>query len=517
MAHEASSPGFNHRQSQILIAALSAIVLAAGVLAGWMLTTRGWLPGGGENRAPSLLAGGQRSSAQGDLHTGFSAIAKAVIPAVVTVEASARARTEPFPFFFDPFEEFFERLRPYRDGERRQSSQTPQGRGRLLPSGLGSGVLVRADGYILTNNHVVEGADKVEVTLTDQRRFTAKIAGVDPPSDVAVLRIDASGLPTIPLGDSAGVEVGDVVLAIGNPLGVGQTVTMGIISAKGRSAGAAGSGSYEDFLQIDAAVNRGNSGGALVNTRGEMIGIPSQILSQSGGNIGIGFAIPAEMARQVMDQLLRSGQAPRGKLGVTVGPLTSALAEQFGYKGMKGALVQDVEPGQPAARAGVRPGDIITEFQGRQIEDPGQLRNLIAQTAPGATVKLKVWRDGAMRELSATLGEVARSTPTGAGDRPEAARSALAGVRVENLTPDLLRRLVLPPETRGVVAADLAADSNAAEAGLRHGDVIVEINRQPVGSVTEYGAAVQKAGKKNVLLRVRRAEGARYIAVPAND
>jgi S1-C subfamily serine protease len=196
MAHEASSPGFNHRQSQILIAALSAIVLAAGVLAGWMLTTRGWLPrGGGENRAPSLLAGGQRSSAQVDLQAGFSAIAKAVIPAVVTVETSARARTEPFPFFFDPFEEFFERLRPYRDGERRQNPQIPQGRGRLLPSGLGSGVLVRADGYILTNNHVVEGADKVEVTLADQRRFTAKIAGVDPPSDVAVLRIDASRLP----------------------------------------------------------------------------------------------------------------------------------------------------------------------------------------------------------------------------------------------------------------------------------------------------------------------------------
>lgn len=436
----------------------------------------------------------------------YADVVSAVAPAVVTIRSQRVVRApRQFPFFNDPFfRDFF--------GDR-YGAPAPRSQ---IQRGLGSGVVITKDGYILTNHHVIDGAEEIRVEMTDNRGYDAKVIGDDPRSDLAVLKIGANDLPMLTLGDSDHVRVGDVALAVGNPLGIGQTVTAGIISAKGRKTGLS-DGSFESFLQTDAPINQGNSGGALVSTAGELVGINSQIVSPTGGNIGIGFAIPAEMARQVMDQLLRSGQAPRGKLGVTVGPLTSALAEQFGYKGMKGALVQDVEPGQPAARAGVRPGDIITEFQGRQIEDPGQLRNLIAQTAPGATVKLKVWRDGAMRELSATLGEVARSTPTGAGDRPEAARSALAGVRVENLTPDLLRRLVLPPETRGVVAADLAADSNAAEAGLRHGDVIVEINRQPVGSVTEYGAAVQKAGKKNVLLRVRRAEGARYIAVPAND
>src|SRR5262245_20042771 len=316
----------------------------------------------------------------------------------------------------DPFWDFFRGGLPPGDGEEqmaRRNSHGPQaaqeGRGRLQPMGLGSGVIVSTDGYILTNNHVVDGAERVEVLLNDRRRFSTKVVGADPPSDVAVLKIEAGELPTIPFGDSTKAEIGDVVLAIGNPLGVGQTVTMGIISAKGRSTNA-GSGSYEDFLQTDAAINQGNSGGALVNLRGELIGIPSQILSQTGGNIGIGFAIPTAMARYVMDQLVRGGKVQRGKLGITISPLTPQIAEQFGYKGTSGALVQDVEAGQPADRAGVKPGDIITEFQGQRIDDDSQLRNLVAQTAPGTSVKLKIWRDGSEREVSATLTELELKT-----------------------------------------------------------------------------------------------------------
>jgi Do/DeqQ family serine protease len=358
------------------------------------------------------------------------------------------------------------------------------------------------------------------VTLNDKRNFTAKVVGADPPSDVAVLKIEGSGFPTIPLGDSNKVEVGDVVLAVGNPLGVGQTVTMGIISAKGRSTRASfGSGSYEDFLQTDAAINRGNSGGALVNLKGELIGIPSQILSQTGGSIGIGFAIPTAMARNVMDQLIRSGKVRRGKLGVTIGDLTSDLAKQFNFNGTRGALVQDVEQGQPAERAGVKPGDIITEFQGQRIDDSSQLRNLVAQNSPGSTVKFKVWRDGSERELQATLAEMNSRAIAGFSDRSEAGPtgSPLAGIRVENLTPELARRLNLSPSARGVVITEVDPDSEAADAGLQRGDLIEEVNRQPISNISEFNAAAQKIGKNSALLRVRRQESARFVVVKPRE
>jgi S1-C subfamily serine protease len=335
-----------------------------------------------------------------------------------------------------------------------------------------------------------------------------------------VLKIDGGGLPTIPLGDSNKVEVGDVVLAVGNPLGVGQTITMGIISAKGRSTRASsGSGSYEDFLQTDAAINRGNSGGALVNLRGELIGIPSQILSQTGGNIGIGFAIPTAMARNVMDQLIKNGKVKRGKLGVTITDLTQDLTSQFGFKGTQGALVQDIEPGQPAERAGVQAGDIFTEFQGQRVEDSSRLRNLVAQAPPGSTVRFKVWREGAERELTATLSEMDLKTIAGAAARGGAGPtdSALSGVGVDSLTPETARRLNLPQSARGVVVTDVDADSGAADAGLQRGDVIEEVNRQPVASPGEFEAALKKAGKQSVLLRMRRGERASFIVVKPRE
>jgi serine protease Do len=508
----------------MLLGALGIIVLLAGALVGSAMTAKGWLAfgGGSGNKVPIYLAADQRVNQALSLNSGFSAVAKTVTPAVVTVEVSSRTRPQQVPFFLDPFRDFFDRPDPNDEQRRRSPQQTPRERGPLRPSGTGSGVIVSPDGYILTNYHVVENADKVEIVLNDRRRFTAKVIGTDPPSDVAVVKVDGSGLPTLPLGDSDKVEVGDIVLAVGNPLGIGQTVTMGIISAKGRSTGVGGTNSYEDFLQTDASINRGNSGGALVNLQGELIGVPSQILSATGGNIGIGFAIPINMARNVMDQLIRTGKVQRGMLGVMVGPLTPELAEQFGAKETRGALVTEVIPGEPAERAGLKPGDIITEYEGQQIKDSSHLRNLVAQTAPGTTVKFKVWRDGTEREMTAKLSEVGAAKPAPGGNEggrgSEEASGALSGVRVETLTAELARRLNLSPTARGVVISAMEDDSAAAEAGLRRGDVIEEVARQPVANVEEFNAALRGVGKKSVLLRVRRAQqGAFYVVVQAPE
>jgi Do/DeqQ family serine protease len=365
----------------------------------------------------------------------------------------------------------------------------------------------------------VDEAEQVEVELSDRRQFRAKVIGKDGPSDVAVIKIEAANLPTLTFGDSDKVDVGDLVLAIGNPLNIGQTVTMGIISAKGRKSPVGGGEIFEDFLQTDAAINRGNSGGALVNLRGELIGIPSQILSQTGGNIGIGFAIPTKMARTVMDQLVRGGKVRRGLLGVYIDPIDPALAKQFGYKSVEGAFVQDVTKGDPADVAGVKPGDIITEFNGQRIKDMDHLRSLASSTAPGTTVKFKVWREGSERELSAKLTErenVANTSEKPPEDNTNKNSSALNGVSVDNLNSDWIQRLRLEPSVRGVVVTDVDPNS-VAESKLDVGDVIVEVNRAPVANVAEFSAAMQKADKKEVLLRVRvvrrGAVAFRYITI----
>jgi Do/DeqQ family serine protease len=438
----------------------------------------------------------------------------------VTITISTRRSQQQVPSLIDPFREFF----PDQDDERprrRATPQQPQGQRRLVPSGVGSGIIVSPDGYILTNNHVVEDADKVEVELNDNRKFTAKVVGADEPSDIAVLKIEMANLPTVSFGDSDKVDVGDLVLAIGNPLGIGQTVTMGIISAKSRqSPGRGDNKTYEDFLQTDAAINRGNSGGALVNLRGELIGVPSQILSQSGGNIGIGFAIPTKMARNVMDQLIRNGKVRRGKLGIYVRDVDPDLAKQFGFKGPSGAFVEDIEKGAPADLAGVKPGDIITEFQGLRINDGSQLRNAASQTAPGTTVKFKVWREGAERDLTAKLTEVelAKEASKPTNNEPiNSSLGVLSGVRVENITQEWAQRLNLPSSARGVVVTDVDPDSNAAAAGLRQGFVIEAVGKQPVTNVTEFNTAIQKADKNEVLLRVRRGDRGFFLVVKAQD
>lgn len=331
----------------------------------------------------------------GPAPTSFADVVDRVAPAVVTIHSARRVRApRQHPFFDDPrFREFFGLPR---------SPETQQ----PVRRGLGSGVIVSGDGYILTNHHVIDGAEEITVELTDQRSFSARLVGSDPPSDLAVLKVEQNNLPVLNMGDSDRARVGDVVLAIGNPLGLEQTVTAGIVSAKGRSTGLS-DGSFEDFIQTDAPINQGNSGGALINAAsGDLIGINSQILSPTGGNIGIGFAIPVNMARNVMDQLISSGEVRRGSLGVTIQPLTPEAIEKLGLPNARGALVNSVVSGGPAERAGLRGGDVITGFNGTGITDPNALRNAVARTAPGSDVTLTVWRNGREEQLRVRLGQL---------------------------------------------------------------------------------------------------------------
>jgi Do/DeqQ family serine protease len=323
----------------------------------------------------------------------YADIVAKVAPAVVTIHSQMRTRQpQQYPFMDDPFfRQFF--------GDRGQQQAPAQRR-----EALGSGVIVTQDGYILTNHHVIDGADQIRVDLTDNRSFQAEIVGSDPPSDLAVLKVNGSGLPVMVLGDSDRTRVGDVVLAIGNPLGVGQTVTMGILSAKGRQTGLS-NGSFEDFLQTDAPINQGNSGGALVSTNNELIGINSQILSPSGGSIGLGFAIPSNMARTVMEQLVKTGKVRRGQLGVVVLKIPSEQATQLGVTEGPGVVVYDVQSGSGADRAGLRKGDVITALNGTAINEPNTFRNQIAGTPPGTEVTLTVKRGGKEQQVRATLGE----------------------------------------------------------------------------------------------------------------
>src|SRR5215813_14361966 len=328
------------------------------------------------------------------LQNSYADLVTRVAPAVVTIRSTEKSRaSQQFPFMDDPtLREFF--------GDRLPQQQQPQ-----RVQGVGSGVIVNSDGYILTNHHVVDGAIELKVELTDNRTFTAKLVGSDPPSDLAVLKIDAKDLPTLQLGDSDKVRVGDVVLAVGNPLGIGQTVTSGIVSAKGRSTGLS-DGSFEDFLQTDAAINRGNSGGALVNTTGELIGINSQILSPSGGSIGIGFAIPSNMARTVMDQLMKTGKVRRGMLGVTIQSIDSDLAASLNLPAARGAIVTSVSPGGPAEKAGLKRGDVITAVNKQSVTDNNRLRNIVASLPPGSNVEVTAQRNGRDQNFQVALAEL---------------------------------------------------------------------------------------------------------------
>src|SRR5215213_3953642 len=429
------------------------------------------------------------------LQTSYADLVDRDAPAVVTVRSERRVRVpEQFPFMGMPF---LGEVQP-----------RPQDR---IERGLGSGVIVSADGYILTNDHVIEGAEDIRVELTDNRTLPAKVIGSDAPSDLAVLKIDASYLPVLPLGNSDQVRVGDVVLAIGNPLGVGQTVTMGIISAKGRQTGIS-DGSFEDFLQTDAPINQGNSGGALINTNGELIGINSQIISPSGGNIGIGFAVPANMAKSVIAQLTKSGTVRRGMLGVTVQPVTSDLASSLGLSDVRGALFSSVQHGGPADRAGVQRGDVILALNGSPVADSNALRNQIANTEPGSEVTLTILHDKREQQIHAKLAALPASRKIAAADNTSNGNTGELGISVQPLTPELASRLRLPI-AQGLVVTDVDELGAAADAGIREGDVVVEANRQPVRALTDLQPTIQNIGSKPLLLLINRGGNTVFVTV----
>lgn len=439
--------------------------------------------------------------------SGVAEIAKAVTPAVVNISSTRvvkqKGQKTPGPFLNDPFfrqffgDQFFQQQMPPR--ERREQS-------------LGSGVIVASNGYIVTNNHVVAQATEIKVLLSDKREFIGKLIGTDPKTDVAVIKINASGLPAIPWGDSDRLQVGEYAIAVGNPFGLNQTVTMGILSAVGRAN--VGIADYEDFIQTDAAINPGNSGGALVNIQGELIGINTAIFSQSGGYMGIGFAIPSNMVRSVMDSLIKSGKVVRGWLGVSVQEITPELARQFGLKEPKGALLTAVEPGSPAARAGLLRGDVIVSYDGKPVSDTAHLRNQAAGTKVGKKVAIGIMRDRKELTLEAVIIEL-QVQATKAGKEHKPTENALAGLEVREISSQMRRELGIPRDLGGVIITGVQSASVASDAELSEGDVIEEVNRQPVRSVADFKRAYGniKAGE-NVLLLIFR-EGAHLFVTLA--
>jgi Do/DeqQ family serine protease len=445
----------------------------------------------------------------------YADVVKTAAPAVVTIRAEGRLTNVATPQFQFPDDEFFRRF--FGDPADPEGPRQPR---TFRQSALGSGVIVTAEGYVLTNQHVVDGAEQIRIEMSDGRTLAAKVVGSDRPSDLALLKVEASGLPTVAIGDSDAVQVGDVVLAVGNPLGVGQTVTMGIISAKGRSTGASrASVSYEDFLQTDAPINQGNSGGALVNLKGELIGINTQIVSNSGGNIGIGFAIPSNMVKHVMDDLRTKGRVTRAQLGVTIQPVTSDMAASLGLKEVGGAIISSVMPGSAAERAGLKRGDIIKAFNGQPVRDTNTLRNRVADSGPGSVADITITRDGSERHVSARLDEADtdRMARGGGADSRGGSDQTALGVSAAPLTPELAARQGLPRDTRGVLVQQVDPDGRAAAAGIQAGDVIEEVNRQPVASVDELREAVSRTTDRPLLLLVNRQGSAIFVTVrPAN-
>jgi serine protease Do len=441
---------------------------------------------------------------EGPSHVTMAPAAKRAMPSVVKISVSKVVKTptgmqmpegmENDPMFRQFFGGGFQTPRPHREG------------------GLGSGVIVSPDGYILTNNHVIDGAQDVTVTLPDRREFKGKVIGKDSKIDLAVVKIDASSLPAITIGNDNRMQVGDGVLAIGNPYGVGQTVTMGIISATGRAG--LGIEDYEDFIQTDAAINPGNSGGALVNDRGELIGINTAILAEgSGGNQGIGFAVPVNLARKVMDQIVEHGHVIRSYIGVSVQPVTPSIARAMHLEGVGGALVAQVTPNSPAQKAGLQAGDVITEVNGNPVNEENQLVMTVSMMTPGDTAHLKVNRDGQVRDFTVKVEEMPGDKVQRASlDQGSSSDKSLQGVQVDNLDAQTARQLGLPTTTKGVVVTSVDPASPAAAAGLHEGDVIQQVNRRPVTNSQEFAQAMGHSNGDSLLL-VNRQGNKIFLAV----
>jgi serine protease Do len=472
----------------------------------------------------TLVWTGTVSAQQARAPESFADLAQAKLPSVVTITATSTAQlsdnqSEEGPGFgmppgfpqFDlppgiPFEDFFRRFGP--DGNGPEQPSRPA-------TALGSGFVIDPAGYVVTNNHVVSKADEVKVVMHDDREFTASVVGTDPKTDLALLKIDHAGsLPAVTWGNSDQMRIGDWVLAIGNPFGLGGTVTAGIISARARDIGA---GPYDDFLQTDAAINRGNSGGPMFNMAGEVIGVNTAIFSQSGGNIGIGFAVPSEVAQPIIAELRENGKVTRGWLGVAIQPVTPEIAEALGLDQQRGALVAQVTPDSPAAKAGIEQGDVITQFNGQQLEGPRELSRTVAQTDVGKQVTITVLRDGESRTLNATLTELeetqsAEAQSQGGGEQP-----GPLGLTLAPVSPELRKRFDLGSDAGGAVVVQVEPNSPAATRGLRPGDLIIQAGRQSVEGPGDVAAAVKRARDANqdhVLLLRNRDGNSIFVPLP---
>jgi len=439
---------------------------------------------------------------------GFSDIAQAVTPAVVNITVRKEGPVPMSGMPSDPMREFFGIPgMPEMPGMPNRPGTPPMPEAQ----GAGSGVIVSSDGYVLTNDHVVDGAKEITVTLPDNREFSGKVVGLDPQTDLAVVKIDATDLPFVPWGDSSKLRVGEYVLAVGNPFGLNSTVTLGIVSALGR--GGMGITQYEDFIQTDAAINPGNSGGALVNTRGELIGINTAIFSQSGGYQGVGFAVPTNLAKPVYESLVSTGKVVRGFLGVGIQAVTTDLARSFQLDQTKGALVTNVVQGSPADEAGIKRGDVIVEYQGKPVLDPRNLQHHVIRTTVGSEVTMVVIRDGHKHTLKTRIREQQNPTQVAQSGSVEQ-EGPLSGVAVQNLDNGIAQQLGLEKDVNGVVVMDVAPGSYAARAGLVQGDVISEINRKPVRSAEDFlNVASHLKGNSSALIFIHRGKGALYLNV----
>ncbi len=489
-------------------------LIAVGIVIGIVVASdMGWLPNGtaGPEPVPVPLARPVATAPQLPMSGGngknFVEIAKSVKPAVVNIAATRTGKAgegpqgSPFddPFFRRFFGDEFKRDMPK---ERKEKGQ-------------GSGVIVDPSGLIITNNHVVNKADDIRVVLSDKREFKAKLIGTDSKTDIAVIKIEATGLSPIAWADSDQLEVGEFVLAVGSPFGLTQTVTMGIVSAVGRAS--MGIAEYEDFIQTDAAINPGNSGGALVNVRGELVGINTAIFSQSGGNMGIGFAVPSNLAHSIMDQLVRTGKVVRGWLGVSIQELSPELAAQFGITETKGVLVSDVMEDSPAKKAGFERADVIVEFDGKPMDSPTHLRNAVAQTPLGKKVSIKLIRDKKHKTLDVTIVEQPKSIAQAGSDESEepiAPTGVLSDLEVHELTEELAGRYGIKSSERGVVVTRVKPGSTAEEIGVREGDLILEVNRKVVTSLKTYERLRAGLSKDQaVLLLVKRQGRSLYLTL----
>ena len=485
------------------------VFVAVGIVIGIVVASdMGWLPSGtaGPDQNPNGIVRPVATAPQVPMAGGnaknFVDIAKTVKPAVVNIAASRSGKSGDGPQsspFDDPFfrrffgDEFFKRDQPHRERKER---------------GQGSGVIVDPNGLILTNNHVVNKADEIRVFLSDKREFKGKLIGTDTKTDIAVVKIEATGLSTIPLADSDQLEVGEFVLAVGSPFGLTQSVTMGIVSAVGRAS--MGIAEYEDFIQTDAAINPGNSGGALVNIRGELVGINTAIFSQSGGNMGIGFAVPSNLARSIMEQLVKGGKVVRGWLGVAIQELTPELASQFGLADTKGVLVSDVMDDSPAKKAGFERADVITDYDGKAMDSPTHLRNAVAQTPIGRKVSIRLIRDKKPKTIDVTIVEQPKSLgQSGSEDNGEstAPTGVLSDLDVRELNEELAARYGIKTTERGVVVVRVRSGSTAEDMGVREGDIVLEVNRKPVNSLKSYERAVSGLGKDQAVLLLLKRKG----------